>query len=210
MYGYSKHLFDCYAERMGILPRLTGLKYFNIFGPNEDHKGDMRSVVHKAFGQIKETGRLSLFKSYRPEFPDGGQRRDFLYVKDAVAATVYLAENVNGGGLYNIGSGVASTWLTLGESIFAALGLPPQIDFIDMPEKLRGKYQYFTCADIAKLRNTGFTLPITPLGEAVRDYVKNYLQPGLRLGDEAPSILSTCSSAASAQSPSHSTTVSSY
>jgi len=210
MYGYSKHLFDCYAERRGILPRLTGLKYFNIFGPNEDHKGDMRSVVHKAFGQIKQTGRLSLFKSYRPEFPDGGQRRDFLYVKDAVAATVHLAESVDGGGLYNIGSGVANTWLNLGESIFRALGLPPQINFIDMPDSLRGKYQYFTCADVAKLHQTGFTRRTTPLGEAVEDYVKNYLQPGIRLGDEPPSILSTCSSAASAQRPSPSTTVSSY
>ncbi len=186
MYGYSKHLFDCYAEQSGILPRVTGLKYFNIFGPNEDHKGDMRSVVHKAFGQIKQTGRLSLFKSYRPEFPDGGQRRDFLYVKDAVAATVHLAENVDGGGLFNIGSGIANTWLSLGTAIFDALNLPPQIEFIDMPETLRGKYQYFTCADIAKLRAAGFTRPMTPLEDAVRDYVKNYLRDGQRLGDERP------------------------
>ena len=184
MYGYSKHLFDCYAEQSGILPHITGLKYFNIFGPNEDHKGDMRSVVHKAFGQIKQTGCLSLFKSYRPEFPDGGQRRDFLYVKDAAAATVYLAENVDGGGLFNIGSGVANTWLSLGTAIFKALDLPPQIEFIDMPETLSGKYQYFTCADIAKLRASGFTQPLTPLEDAVHDYVKNYLQDGQRLGDE--------------------------
>ncbi len=113
MYGYSKHLFDCYAERAGMLPQITGLKYFNIFGPNENHKGDMRSVVHKAFYQILETGQVSLFKSYRPEFQDGEQRRDFLYVKDAVAATVFLAENVDGGGLFNVGSGQASTWLSL-------------------------------------------------------------------------------------------------
>lgn len=185
MYGYSKHLFDRYAEQAGILPRITGLKYFNIFGPNEDHKGDMRSVVHKAFGQITQIGRLSLFKSYRPEFPDGGQRRDFLYVKDAVAATVHLAEHVNGGGLYNIGSGTANTWRSLGEAIFGALNLPPHIDFIEMPEALRGKYQYFTCADIGKLRASGFTRPMTPLEDAVRDYVRNYLQPGQRLGDES-------------------------
>ena len=184
MYGYSKHLFDCYAEQSGILSRITGLKYFNIFGPNEDHKGDMRSVVHKAFGQITQTGRLSLFKSYRPEFPDGGQRRDFLYVKDAVAATVHLAENIDGGGLFNIGSGIANTWLTLGTAIFDALDLPPQIDFIDMPETLRGKYQYFTCADIKMLRASGFTQPMTGLEDAVRDYVRNYLQKGQRLGDE--------------------------
>ncbi len=183
MYGYSKHLFDCYAEREGILPKIVGLKYFNIFGPNEDHKGDMRSVVHKAFGQIRQTGKLSLFKSHRPEFPDGGQRRDFLYVKDAVAATIHLAENAHVGGLFNIGSGVANTWLTLGYAIFQALGLPPQIEFIDMPHHLRDKYQYFTCADIAKLREARFTEPFTPLDEAVRDYVTQYLQTGKKLGD---------------------------
>ena len=99
MYGYSKHLFDCYAERAGFLAQITGLKYFNVYGPNEDHKGNMRSVVNKAFHQIQDTGRMSLFKSYRPEYPDGGQQRDFLYVKDAVAVTVFLAENIDGGGL---------------------------------------------------------------------------------------------------------------
>jgi ADP-L-glycero-D-manno-heptose 6-epimerase len=168
-----------------MLPRITGLKYFNIFGPNEDHKGDMRSVVHKAFGQITQTGRLSLFKSYRPEFPDGGQRRDFLYVKDAVAATVHLAEHIDGGGLYNIGSGIANTWLSLGHAIFDALNLPPHIDFIEMPDALSGKYQYFTCADIGKLRASGFTQRMTPLEDAVRDYVRIYLQRGQRLGDES-------------------------
>lgn len=184
MYGYSKHLFDCYAERTGILPHITGLKYFNIFGPNEAHKGDMRSVVHKAFQQITATGEVSLFKSYRPEFRDGEQRRDFLYVKDAVAATVFLAQNVKGGGLFNIGSGEASTWIALVTAIFNALGRPVKIKFIDMPEALREKYQYFTCANIAKLRQAGFEQPIMPLANAVRDYVVNYLRPGRRLGDE--------------------------
>jgi ADP-L-glycero-D-manno-heptose 6-epimerase len=183
MYGYSKHLFDCYAEKAGMLPKLTGLKYFNIFGPNEDHKENMRSVVHKAFHQIQETGRVSLFKSYRPEFPDGGQRRDFLYVKDAVAATVFLAEHLDGGGLFNIGSGEANTWLSLAQAIFAAQGRAPQIDFVEMPENLQGKYQYFTCADVSKLRSVGFTQPMTPLADSVRDYVQNYLVTGKRLGD---------------------------
>jgi len=184
MYGYSKHLFDCYAERSGILPRLTGLKYFNVFGPNEYHKGNMRSLVHKAFQQIQEKGSVSLFKSYRPEFPDGGQRRDFLYVKDAVAATLFLAEHVDGGGLFNIGSGQPNTWLSLVNPIFPALGRTPNIEFIEMPEQLQGKYQYFTCAHIEKLRSAGFDRPITPLEDAIGDYVRNYLVPGRHLGDE--------------------------
>lgn len=184
MYGYSKHLFDCYADGTGMLPRITGLKYFNIFGPNEDHKGDMRSVVHKAFHQIAKTGRLGLFKSYRPEFPDGGQRRDFLYVKDAVAATVFLAEHADGGGLFNIGAGAPHTWLELAEAIFQALDRKPQIDFIDMPGDLRGKYQYFTCAHTDKLRAAGFDQKITPLRDAVCDYIRNYLMPARHLGDE--------------------------
>ena len=183
MYAYSKHLFDCYAQNAGMLPRITGVKYFNVFGPNEDHKGDMRSVVHKAFHQVQETGRVSLFKSYRPEFPDGGQRRDFMYVKDAVAATIFLAERVNGNGLYNVGSGEATTWLALANAIFAALGREPRIDFIDMPESLHERYQYYTCANIGKLREAGFTAPITPLPDAVGDYVHNYLVPGRKLGD---------------------------
>jgi ADP-L-glycero-D-manno-heptose 6-epimerase len=184
MYGYSKHLFDCYAERSGILNQITGIKYFNIFGPNEGHKGDMRSVVHKAYYQILETGQVALFKSYRPEFHHGEQQRDFLYVKDAVAATIYLAENVSGGGLFNIGSGQANTWLNLVKAIFSSLGQPPDIKFIEMPEQLQDKYQYYTCANIEKLRGAGYNQPITALPDAVRDYVVNYLIPDRHLGDE--------------------------
>jgi len=180
MYGYSKHLFDCYAQRAGILDHITGLKYFNVFGPNEYHKGDMRSVVHKAFGEIRSSGKVSLFKSYRPEYPDGGQQRDFLYVKDAVAATLFLAERVNGDGLFNVGSGQPNTWISLVTPIFSG---QPKIEFIDMPEALRAKYQYFTCADVSKLRAAGFTQPFTPLSEAVSDYVENYLTGGKHLGD---------------------------
>lgn len=183
IYGYSKHLFDCYAERTNMFDRITGIKYFNVYGPNENHKGDMRSVVNKAFHQIRKTGRVSLFKSYRSDYPDGAQRRDFLYVKDAVAATVFLAEQVEGGGLFNVGSGEAHTWLELAHAIFSAMGLEARVDFIDMPEQLRGRYQYFTRADIAKLRATGFTQPMTPLRAGVRDYVQGYLQPDLHLGD---------------------------
>jgi len=184
-YGYSKHLFDLHAQRAGFLNRIVGLKYFNVFGPNEDHKGEMRSVVHKAYGQVCATGKIQLFKSYRPDFPDGGQKRDFLYVKDAVAMTLHLAASASAGGLFNIGSGEANTWVALAHALFAALGREPQIDFIEMPEALRGKYQYFTRADIAKLRAAGYAAAITPLNEAVSDYVRSYLVPSARLGDES-------------------------
>jgi len=182
-YGYSKHLFDQYAAAMGVLPNVVGLKYFNVYGPNEAHKGEMRSLVHKAHGQIEETGRVKLFKSHRPDFRDGEQRRDFLYVKDAIAMTLHLAMTPQAGGLYNVGSGEAHTWLELTGALFAAMGRAPQIDFIDMPESIRAKYQYHTQADIAKLRATGYTAPVTPLADAVRDYVQGYLVGDSRLGD---------------------------
>lgn len=186
MYGYSKHLFDLHAQREGWLKRIVGVKYFNVFGPNEDHKGDMRSLVNKAYQQILTTGRVQLFKSHKPEYKDGEQMRDFLYVKDAIEMTLHFAETkpgLNSGGLFNLGSGEANTWLTLTRAIFAALGREPQIEFIDMPEILRGKYQYFTRADISKLRESGYGRPMTPLAESVRDYVQNYLAPGKKLGE---------------------------
>lgn len=186
MYGYSKHLFDVTAQRRGWLNQIVGVKYFNVFGPNEDHKGDMRSLVNKAYQQILANGRVQLFKSHRPDFRDGEQQRDFLYVKDAVEMTLHFATHPTGskaGGLFNLGSGAANTWLTLTQAIFAALGRAPQIDFIEMPEVLRGKYQYFTQADVTKLRSSGYTRAMTPLDEAVRDYVQGYLVPGKRLGD---------------------------
>jgi ADP-L-glycero-D-manno-heptose 6-epimerase len=184
MYGYSKHLFDLHAAAQGYLSRITGLKYFNVFGPNEDHKSEMRSLVHKAFHQIRDTGKVRLFKSYRPEFRDGEQRRDFLYVKDAVEMTIYLAEDDQRCGLFNVGSGIAQSWLDLARAAFAALNRPPDIEFIEMPEALRAKYQYLTQADISRLRASGYDRPITPLNEAVADYIVNYLQPDVRLGDE--------------------------
>lgn len=182
MYGYSKHLFDLYARRRGILDAIVGLKYFNVYGPNEGHKGDMRSVVHKAFAQIRDTGRVGLFKSYRPDYEHGRQQRDFLYVKDAVAMTIHLAEHPTAGGLFNLGSGVAHTWVDLAEAIFAAMDREPAIDFIEMPEGLREKYQYHTCADIAKLRGTGYDRPVMSLRDAVADYVRGYLATGRGLG----------------------------
>lgn len=183
MYGYSKHLFDLYARRQGWLESIAGMKYFNVFGPNEYHKGDMRSVVPKAYRQIQDTGRVGLFKSYHPDYPDGGQQRDFLYVKDAVAMTLFLAENRNANGLFNLGSGGASTWVELVRPIFEALGKPVQIDIIDMPEHLRAKYQYYTRADISRLRAAGYARALTPLATAVREYVSDYLVPGRHLGE---------------------------
>jgi ADP-L-glycero-D-manno-heptose 6-epimerase len=184
LYGWSKQQFDLHAQKEGYLSRIAGLKYFNVYGPNEDHKGDMRSLVHKAYEQILATGKVGLFKSYRPEFKDGEQQRDFLYVKDAVEMTLHFAERATtAGGLYNLGSGQANTWLALTSAIFAALGRPPNVEFIEMPAVLRDKYQYFTQAEIAKLRATGYTRPLTPLADAVRDYVQTHLVPDRRLGE---------------------------
>ncbi len=182
MYGYSKHLFDLHALSQGWMNRIVGLKYFNIFGPNEDHKGDMRSVVHKAYAQIRDQDHVSLFRSYHPDFKDGHQQRDFLYVKDAVEATIHLAITPDTSGLYNIGSGVASTWIDLVTPMFDVMGKSPNISFIEMPEILRGKYQYHTQADVSRLKSTGWTGPTHNLLQAVTDCVTNYLIPDLRLG----------------------------
>ena len=182
LYGWSKHKFDLLAKKEGWLKRITGLKYFNVYGPNEEHKGDMRSVVSKAYEQITGTGRMTLFKSHRSEYRNGEQKRDFLYIKDAVRMTLWLAENVEATGLFNLGNGTARTWLDLGNSIFSALGQESNIEFIDMPEVLRDKYQYFTQATIAKLRSPGFTDNLFSLEEAVNDYITGYLSPDRRLG----------------------------
>ena len=182
LYGWSKHKFDLFAKENGWFDSITGLKYFNIYGPNEEHKGDMRSVVSKAYKQIKDSQRMSLFKSHRPEYRDGEQKRDFLYIKDAVNMTLWLTENPAATGLFNLGNGLARTWLDLGKSIFAALKLNAQIEFVEMPEILRDKYQYFTQATIEKLRSQGFDHNLFSLEDAVHDYIRNYLVPDLRLG----------------------------
>lgn len=190
-YAFSKHLFDLYARRTGLDARCCGIKYFNVFGPNEEHKGEMRSVVLKAYEQLRETGSVKLFKSYRPQFADGEQRRDFIYVKDVAEITLHLAQ-AGTTGLVNAGSGLAQTWLDLVRPIFTALGLPKRIEFVEMPEHLRGKYQYSTCARIERLRESGYERPATPLGEAVTDYVTEYLVPRRFLdaadAREAPAI----------------------
>ena len=185
LYGQSKQWMDLHAWREGWLDRIVGLKYFNVFGPNEYHKGDMRSVVCKSYTEVLKTGVIRLFKSYRPEYRDGEQRRDFLYVKDAVAMTLHLAANPEANGLFNIGSGQARTWNELARAVFSALGREPRIEYIEMPEPIRDKYQYFTQADIHKLVATGYDQPITSVEGAVRDYVVNYLVPGRTIGSSS-------------------------
>lgn len=183
-YGWSKQQFDLHAQHQGWLGRIVGLKYFNVFGPNEDHKGDMRSLCHKAFHQIQREGKITLFRSHRPDFADGEQKRDFLYVKDAVEMTIHFATTGRAaGGLYNLGSGEARSWNDVARALFDALQHEPRIEYVDMPASIRDQYQYYTRADITKLRASGYTGPGTALGEAVADYARNYLIPGKRLGE---------------------------
>ncbi len=184
MYGYSKHMFDLWALKHGLFTQgeggsIVGLKYFNVYGPYEDHKGDMRSVVSKSYEQIRATGKVQLFKSHRPEYRDGEQMRDFLYVKDAVEVTLHFAlgEAEAPGGLFNCGTGEARTWVDLVTPVFEAMGKTTNIEFIEMPEVLRGKYQYFTEAKMAKLRAAGYRKPFTPLEEGVRAYVQEFYLP---------------------------------
>lgn len=184
LYGWSKHKFDLLAQQNGWLEKIVGLKYFNVYGPNEEHKGDMRSVVSKAYEQISSTGEMTLFRSHHPNYRDGEQMRDFLYVKDSVLMTIWLAENTHANGLFNLGNGKARTWLDLGRAIFSALGTEDNIRFVEMPEILRDKYQYFTEAKIDKLRNAGYRNEQFSLEEAVKDYVSNYLVPNTRLGSQ--------------------------
>jgi ADP-L-glycero-D-manno-heptose 6-epimerase len=176
MYGYSKQMFDLWALKHGLFSNIVGLKYFNVFGPYEDHKGDMRSVVSKSYEQIRESGVVKLFKSYKPEYKDGEQMRDFLYVKDAVDVTLHFAlqEFDAPGGLFNCGTGVSRTWVDLVTAVFAAMGLPPKIEFIEMPDVLKGKYQYYTQADPKKLRAAGYRAAFTSLETGVREYVQGY------------------------------------
>lgn len=183
MYGYSKQVFDLYARQQEYLDHIVGIKYFNVFGPNEYHKGTMRSMVCKAYEQICQTGECTLFRSHRHDYKDGEQMRDFVYVKDAINVTLHLAETKSANGLFNVGAGTARTWLDLAKALFAALDRPTNIRFIDMPEEIRNQYQYYTRADISKLLATGYQTPFTSLEDSVADYVKNYLIPGKHLGE---------------------------
>jgi ADP-L-glycero-D-manno-heptose 6-epimerase len=173
-YGYSKQRFDLWALRTRALDAIAGLKFFNVFGPNEYHKGDMSSVVLKAYHQVRGGGSVKLFKSYRDDCPDGGQQRDFIYVKDCVDVLLWLIEN-RVGGLFNLGTGQARTWNDLAGAVFRALDREPHIEYIDMPEALRGRYQYFTQADMTRLRAAGYGAAFRSLEEAVHDYVTAHL-----------------------------------
>ncbi len=197
-YAQSKHLLDLWAYRQGLLESIAGLKFFNCFGPNEYHKGNMRSVALQAFEQIKREGKVRLFKSYNPQYKDGYQMRDFIYVKDAVDMTLFIFENKEANGIFNIGTGKAESFHELVTSVFEAMGeevnpvrdktlkvpvdCPWQpvsngvnIEYIDMPESIKDKYQYFTQADITKLKKAGYKKKIHILKGAVSDYVRNYL-----------------------------------
>ncbi len=175
MYGYSKQLFDLWAKQGEILDRIVSLKFFNVFGPNEYHKDDMKSVICKAHKQILETGQLKLFKSYRDEYPHGGQKRDFVYIKDCVDIMAWFLENPDANGIFNIGTGTARTWNDLANAVFLAMGKEPVIEYIPMPESIRDKYQYFTQASMDKLVAAGCDVKMTSLEDGAADYVQNYL-----------------------------------
>ena len=182
-YGQSKQNFDLWAKEKGILTKVSGLKYFNVYGPNEYHKEDMRSMVLKGHQQVMKTGKIRLFKSYKDEYADGCQVRDFLYIKDAVAMTLFFYDNPKVCGIFNVGSGLVGSWNDLAINIFSAQGKEPNIEYIDMPSSIRNQYQYHTCAETKKIREAGCIIPITSLENGIADYIRNYLIPNKRLSD---------------------------
>ncbi|NQT30528.1 MAG: ADP-glyceromanno-heptose 6-epimerase [Candidatus Saganbacteria bacterium] len=178
LYGQSKQKFDLWLLNHKLTNKVVGFKYFNVFGPNEYHKGDMRSLVVKAYQQIKKDGKIRLFRSYKLAYKDGEQKRDFVYIKDAInlMSGFYNAQNIKG--IYNVGTGQARSWNDLARAIFSALGIPPKIEYIEMPEAIKDKYQYFTQAELGKLRRVGIDYAFGSLEDGVGDYVKNYLEKG--------------------------------
>jgi ADP-L-glycero-D-manno-heptose 6-epimerase len=170
LYGSSKQKFDLYALDHGWCDKMVGLKFFNVFGPNEYHKGEMRSVVAKSYKRVVEEGRISLFKSHVEDYADGEQKRDFVYVKDVVEVILFFLEHPEKNGIFNVGTGRAESWNDLARALFKAVNKPVRIDYVEMPEQLRGKYQYFTQAAIDKLVAAGYRRPFTALDDAVRDY----------------------------------------
>lgn len=181
MYGCSKHLFDLWARRTGLLKKIVGLKYFNVFGPNEYHKADMRSFILKAYEQITATGKVKLFKSLNPDYADGEYKRDFIYVKDAVDMTLFFLDNPEVAGLFNIATGKARTWNDMVKAVFTAMNKKPNIEYIPMPENLQKQYQYFTEAEMNKLKSAGYKKQATILEDVVADYVRNYLEKNAHL-----------------------------
>lgn len=176
-YGRSKQAFDLWVLENRLQEKLTGLKFFNVYGPNEYHKQDMRSMVNKGYHQIEETGKLRLFKSHKRGYGDGEQKRDFIYIKDALEIIWFFLDNPDKKGIFNVGTGQACTWNELADALFAALGLRPNIEYFNMPDNIRSRYQYFTEADLSKLRAAGYGYGFTDIKEAVKDYVK-YLDKG--------------------------------
>jgi ADP-L-glycero-D-manno-heptose 6-epimerase len=175
-YGVSKNEFDKWALTQKQTPSFwAGFKFFNVYGPNEYHKGRMASVIMHAYHQIEKTGKMNLFRSHHPDFSDGGQKRDFVYVKDVVEVLLFFAAHQRQPGLYNLGTGTARTFLDLTKATFAAMGRNPVIEFIDTPEDIRDKYQYYTQADMNKVRDYGYRRQFTTLEAGVADYVRNYL-----------------------------------
>lgn len=183
LYGKSKLMVDIWTRDAGYLKSVAGLRYFNVFGPNEYHKGEMRSVVAKKFEELQQRGVVELFKSNDPQYQDGEQQRDFAYIKDAMEATLFFLDKPELGGVYNIGTGVAETWNTVTTAIFAAVNRPTNIKYIPLPEALAHQYQNFTQADITKLRAAGYDKAFTDVGVAVTDYIQNYLTHGRHLGE---------------------------
>jgi ADP-L-glycero-D-manno-heptose 6-epimerase len=175
-YGWSKLEFDLWALQQKEKPFYwAGLKFFNVYGPNEYHKGRMASVVWHAFNQIKDTGKMKLFRSHNPKYKDGGQLRDFVYVRDVVDVCMFLMNHRKDSGIYNLGSGTARTFLDLAKAVFRSMNAPEDISFIDTPVDIRDKYQYFTEADMTKLKKIGYGKPFASLEDGVNDYVVNYL-----------------------------------
>lgn len=175
IYGYSKHLFDLWMLKNGLLKKAVGFKFFNVFGPNEYHKGEMMSVICKRFDDIKSGKPMRLFKSYHPDYKDGEQKRDFIYVKDAVEAMYYFFTKPGKTGVFNLGTGKSQTWNEVAQAMFSALGEEPKIEYIEMPQEIRSKYQYFTQANVDKIRLAGYKHKFTALRDAIKDY-SSYLK----------------------------------
>ena len=182
-YAFSKHIFDLWVYENNLLRNVIGLKFFNVYGPNEYHKGEMRSKVLKAYEEVKSTGKIRLFKSYKPEFKDGEQKRDFIYIKDVVEIVMFLYKSENAHGIYNVGTGRAHSWLDLAYAVFRALKMEPQIEFVEMPEWLKPRYQYFTQANISKLRRLGYPGKFYTFENAVSEYIRDYIEKERHLGD---------------------------
>jgi ADP-L-glycero-D-manno-heptose 6-epimerase len=170
MYGFSKHMFDLWLLNNNYFNKATGIKFFNVFGPNEYHKGDMRSVICKNYDAVLCAGLIKLFKSYNPKYEDGQQRRDFVYIKDVVEIMYFLFRNPSKTGIFNIGTGKSRTWNDIAKSMFLAVGKKENIEYIDMPDNLKLKYQYFTEAKMDNLKNAGYTKPFMELEDSVKDY----------------------------------------